>query len=207
MLSDNDILQEIINENIIICPFDINSLGLASYDVKLGNHFWRENKVSGKIADIWSYKGIRELWTKGETITWGSLEIDNNRYSPDTPVILLNPGDCILAHTEEFIGGVKGINTKMHCRSSYGRCNISVCLCAGFGDPGFFNRWTMEIRNMSSLNSIPLVVGQKIAQISFYKLVSTESSTYSEKGHYQAKNMNLHELMNKWSPDDMLPKL
>ena len=37
----------------------------------------------------------------------------------------------------------------MQARSSLGRSYIEVCKCAGMGDVGFCNRWTMEITNNS----------------------------------------------------------
>jgi dCTP deaminase len=68
-----------------------------------------------------------------------------------------------------------------------GRNFIEVCKCAGWGDIGYINRWTMEITNNSRYYSIPLVVGRRIAQIVFFDSDGTigERSYTSSNGKYQ----------------------
>lgn len=56
-------------------------------------------------------------------------------------IIWITPGETILAHTNEFIGGCKSVTTMMKARSSLGRNFIEVCKCAGWGDVGYINRW------------------------------------------------------------------
>ena len=46
----------------------------------------------------------------------------------------LHPGETILAHTQEFIGGRECVTTMMKARSSLGRVFVAVCKCAGWGD-------------------------------------------------------------------------
>jgi deoxycytidine triphosphate deaminase len=86
----------------------------------------------------------------------------------DGDVASSSTGETILAHTNEFIGGRETVTTMMKARSSMGRNFIEVCKCAGWGDIGYVNRWTMEITNNSRFYSIPLVVGRRIAQIVFF---------------------------------------
>jgi len=61
------------------------------------------------------------------------------------PIIVLRPGERILAHTHEFIGIRAPGTSTMQARSTWGRNGVAVCLDAGWGDPGYINRWTMEI--------------------------------------------------------------
>ncbi len=93
----------------------------------------------------------------------------------------------------------------MHARSSIGRILVQVCKCAGWGDVGYFNRWTMEITNSSS-REMPLVVGTAIAQISFHettpRLVGMD---YGTSGNYQ-KSQTLEEVRSQWKTEMMLPK-
>jgi dCTP deaminase len=126
--------------------------------------------------------------------------------SPNDKVILISPGETILAHTNEFIGGKNHITSQMHARSSFGRNFIEVCKCAGWGDVGFTNRWAMEITNNSTHHVIPLVVGRRIAQIVFYETGEILSHDYSKFGKYQSTS-NIKELKKIWKPEDMLPKL
>jgi dCTP deaminase len=119
----------------------------------------------------------------------------------------LAPGETILGHTQEFIGGRKSVTTMMKARSSMGRNFIEVCKCAGWGDVGYVNRWTMEITNNSRHYSIPLVVGRRIAQIVFFDSEGTiQDASYEDKGKYQTSS-DMQELKQKWSPYSMLPQM
>jgi dCTP deaminase len=137
----------------------------------------------------------------------------------DERVIFLPPKCTILAHTDEFIGGMAGVTpdmigwpeapstTMMKARSSYGRNFIEVCKCAGYGDVGYTNRWTMEITNNSRFYHIPLVVGRRIAQIVFMETGDLAgTANYADGGKYQGTN-DIEELRRNWRPDMMLPRL
>ena len=93
----------------------------------------------------------------------------------------------------------------MQARSSLGRSNITVCRCAGWGDPGYFNRWTMEITNNSQNHSVVLVVGRRVAQIVFWEVNAVEGS-YQDKGKYQTSS-DLEQVKSLWEPSMMLPQL
>ena len=110
----------------------------------------------------------------------------------------MNPGETILAHTNERIGGQRCITTEMKARSTLGRSFIAVCKCAGWGDIGYTNVWTFEITNFSRNHIVPLVVGRRIAQIVFYETVECDRS-YTKEGKY-------HDVTKEWSPHDMLPR-
>jgi hypothetical protein len=51
---------------------------------------------------------------------------------PDDRIIWLKPGETILGHTNEFVGGRWTVTTMMKARSSLGRNFIEVCKCAGW---------------------------------------------------------------------------
>ena len=55
----------------------------------------------------------------------GSKMLDN--IGPDDLIIWIKPGETILGHTMEFIGGRNSITTMMKARSSMGRNFIEVC--------------------------------------------------------------------------------
>ena len=97
----------------------------------------------------------------------------------------------------------------MYARSSLGRNFIEVCKDAGWGDVGYFNRWTMEITNNSQHYSIPLVVGRRIAQMVFYEVAPLKDAGLDyagDAGKYQA-SQNLDELKKSWNPHLMTPKM
>jgi dCTP deaminase len=220
VLSKPEILKHYKAGNIIIDPFDNSNLSNTSYDVRLGKYFFRQTQVERiQAVNPFYEKSLRKMYSALEEAV--PIKILRSKLNPfynlkaNDCVILLEPNETILAHTIEFIGGKNGIpgkldavTTEMRARSSLGRIGIAVCKCAGWGDIGYVNRWTMEITNFSN-NVIPLPVGLRIAQIIFHSTVPVEvSDEYHLKGNskYQAFG-ELKEIKKNWTPDDMLPKL
>lgn len=121
-----------------------------------------------------------------------------------TRVIILYPGQTILCHTQEFIGGQHCIVPFMQARSSVGRSGLMVCEDAGLGNSGYISRWTMEVRNKSPQAAQILVVGNCYAQMAFFPTENLPAGVgYS--GEYQ-KESDLAEIRENWRPEMMLPK-
>lgn len=213
-LSDKRILEERKKGDIVIEPFKRENLATSSYDVTLGEYFFREKptKHNHNIYNIWNKKHTDHVWgTEPERAekakdVFIKYNFDWTGIKPTDKIILLGPGETILAHTNEYIGGRNHITTMMKARSSMGRNFIEVCKCAGWGDVGYTNRWTMEITNNSSHYSIPLVVGRRIAQIIFFETGPVLASDYTNSGKYQT-TQDIKALKKAWKPQDMLPKL
>lgn len=209
-LSDKEILRHKDLGNIVIEPFESDHLATSSYDVSLGEWYFSEHRQSFDIYNIWNKEHTEKVWGtiphKAEFAKDILKNFDFVGIEPDDKVILLSPGETILAHTEEFIGGKNEITTMMKARSSMGRNFIEVCKCAGWGDVGYVNRWTMEITNNSRFHSIPLVVGRRIAQIIFFHTGPILENDYTKTGKYQSST-DLDELKKTWNPLSMLPKL
>lgn len=178
MLSDLDILRELDNGNIVIEPFDRRNLSSNSYDVRLGNYIG-VGDTNQRIIDVCSQADILGYW----------------KFRKIKDVLTIFPGETILCHTQEFIGGKHDIATKMNARSSIMRTGISVCKCAGFGDVGYINRWTMEMTNHLNV-AVALRPGMRVAQISFFR-TGKVSKEYSGK----------YRDIGTWKPEDMLPRL
>ncbi|MFL5734459.1 MAG: dCTP deaminase [Chloroflexia bacterium] len=180
LLSDKRITEEIEHGNIIIEPFDARQLGTNSYDVRLGPYYFipNHNMVTVNFTDE---EDAGAFWL--------------GPYYAEDGYIRIRPGDTILAHTEEVVGGRNGFTTSMRARSSIGRSCLSVCKCAGVGDVGYISKWTMEISNHShAMATLP--VGLRVAQLLFYEVGETLRK-------YEGKYGSWHD----WSPKDMLPKL
>ncbi len=125
----------------------------------------------------------------------------------DHPIILLRPNERILAHTHEFIDIRPPGTTSMQARSTTGRIGVSACYCAGWGDPGYIDRWTMEIHNLNESDYVPLPAGWRIAQIVMSQTgpVGTEYSQAS--GNYQAQSSDdLIRVKQAWRPHHMIPR-
>jgi len=212
-LSKPDILEHLEKKNIIIDPFDKRNLNNVSYDVSLGEHFYRERRSARKsVLNPYSEKSVLQFWRhyKAERAAdirkkTGFSDLEEN-IADDDRMILLEPGETVLAHTQEFIGGRYCLTTDMKARSTAGRVTIGVCKCAGWGDIGYINRWTMEVTNFSRFHHVPLVVGRRYAQLVFIGVTPIEEKDdYSKEGKYQTE-IDLEKLKQIWKPEDMLPK-
>lgn len=213
-LSDKKILEEKDAGNIIIEPYDEQNLGTASYDVTLGRNFFAEKQPEHfqHIYNPYDKEHVERIWgteaLKAETAedVFRHYDFSFNGINSDDEVIVLDPGETILGHTQEFIGGRNHITTMMKARSSLGRNFIEVCKCAGWGDVGYTGRWTMEITNNSQHYSIPLVVGRRIAQIIFFETGDIRNADYTKDGKYQT-DADLQSLKESWKPEMMLPQM
>jgi len=212
-LSDKRILEEIERGNILVHPWDPSCLSTSSLDVRLGRYYYRQIPSLFPVYNIWSEDHTARVWGEPQKALSAKNVLAHIRgfkfgegIEPDDAVILINPGETILGHTEEFVGGMNVITTKMQARSSLGRSGIEVCKCAGWGDVGYCNRWTMEITNNSPTYCIPLVVGRRVAQIVFFYTGPILEKDYAVAGKYQSAT-NLDELRASWNPNMMLPKL
>ncbi|KAF2074132.1 hypothetical protein CYY_004574 [Polysphondylium violaceum] len=213
LLSDKAILRHIEKKTIVISPFFRQNLSTSSYDVTLGPYYYREVEPEPchSLYNPYSESMVKKIWGEyhqAELVKdWSNrtgMKLENIR--DDDYIIFIRPGETILGHTNEFIGGQETVTTMMKARSSLGRNFIEVCKCAGWGDVGYVNRWTMEITNNSKHYSIPLVVGRRIAQIIFFDTEGIEGPSYESSGKYQSSN-DIESLKKEWSPQCMLPKM
>lgn len=217
VLSKPTILKYLREGIIIIDPFNEENLNNSSYDVRLGKYFFRQKNMDNiSIFNPFDENSVKDMYHNVEqAIPVGEIKSKKNPFknlNDDELVILIAPGETILAHTIEFIGGRNvpekniAITTEMRARSSIGRIGITVCKCAGWGDIGYINRWTMEITNFSN-TVVPLPVGMRIAQIIFLQVsevIDTESVYTGRK--YQGSD-DLEELKKSWKPEMMIPRL
>lgn len=215
-LSNARILEEKKKGNIIISPYRRGLLQTSSYDVRLGEWYYRKQKPGGpRLHNPYNQNHVKRRWGKVQRAekakkVFARFGIDAKDYTdikPNARVVVLAPGENILAHTYEFIGGQNVITTSMQAKSSFGRNQITVCMCAGWGDIDYVNRWTMEIKNHDEDEYVIIVVGQPIAQIIFdYAGKIIPGSSYAQTGSYQ-QTASIIKLKKTWKPEMMLPKL
>lgn len=214
LLSRPVILEYLKKGNIIIDPFREDLLGTDSYDLTLGEWYFACQKSRDDIGTFnpYSETDIKRVWGKPKLAKPLSEWLQKNQIKnlkgvrADKKIILINPGENILCHTREFAGGVENITTRIAAKSRVGRAFIDICKGANFGDVGFVNRWTLELTNVFH-EKIILVVGTRIAQISFYEVAPVGDKDYSTYGTFQEKAAKgLIEIKENWTPLTMLPK-
>jgi len=215
--SNIQIRQALKDGHIVCTPFNDKHVSHASLDVTLGHYFYRVERTNERNIynpfdreDVERYfDGPYEAMPHGQ---WCKL----NGVSPlkniplDHPVIALKPGERILAHTHEFFGIKPPGAYEVKSRSSWGRNGVAVCFDAGWVDPGYINRLTLEIFNLNQRETILLPVGERIAQAVFLETGEVEGNYGKGRddafsGKYQS-GTDLNTIIATWSPSQMLPK-
>ena len=202
VLSNCEIVEGYHCGDIVISPFEEGKVNNTSYDVTIGPYYYEPSFEGIDFFDISSNECIRKVFGTVREAEIYTGQFPHSKLKPGDRFIRLKKDKTYLCHTNEFIGGRTGITTMMKAKSSTGRCGISVCQCAGWGDVGYFNRWTMEVRNQNEVDVI-LRVGDPIAQIVFF-YTNADAFQYSERGNYQS-SVELGDVMAKWNPEMMLP--
>ena len=220
VLSDTAMKKGIKEGYVVIDPLKEERIKTSSYDVSLGEYYWTTRRPHpgnslfnphnpNHVRRLWQgpcrAKTVREYLADGESKQYCKEE-DFEGLDIDDPIIILAPGETILSHTEEFVGGKDKVTSMMKARSSWGRAFLSVCKDAGWGDVGYFNRWTMEVQNNLASEWSIVPVGQPIAQMVFFRVNPVEDAQYSQGGNYQS-SASVEELRKNWRPEMMLPKL
>ena len=216
LLPRNAILRHMKKGNVVISPYNEKNLTSASYDITLGEYYWRESiHDCGYITyNPYSKKDVNRVWGPEYYVAKPMKDwLKNSPFKKmpgidmDDLAIWIAPGETILCHTKEFIGGRNCVNTMMKARSSMGRNFIEICKDAGWGDIGYVNRWTIEVTNNSRFYHIPLVVGRRVGQITFFETEPIKATdAYFKSGKYQVKG-NLKKLKEDWKPEMMIPKM
>ncbi len=169
--SNSEIFSAVDAGEIVIHPYNPAHVNGSSVDVLLGEYFYHsgdgtetgitlynpydEDDVKRHFGELKRAVPLREH--RRALAQAGKMGLSALKNIPeDHPVILLRPNERILAHTHEFIGIKPPGTTSLQARSTTGRNGVVVCMDAGWGDPGYVNRWTMEIKNMNEHEYSPL---------------------------------------------------
>ena len=92
---------------------------------------------------------------------------------------ILHPGEFVLAVTMERVEVPTDLVGRLDGKSSLGRLGLIVHSTAGFVDPGFKGRLTLELTNLTNL-PIQLYPGMPVSQISFSELSSPAETPYGK---------------------------
>jgi dCTP deaminase len=165
VLSDRTIKEQLASGRIIIDPLDRDAIQPASVDLRLDDTFRVFNVTTRPYVDV---RELVDDLTALVTLTG------------DEPFIL-QPGAFCLATTLETIALPDDIVARVDGRSSLGRLGLLVHATAGYVDPGWTGKLTLELSNQSQM-PIALYSCMRIAQISFLLLSSPVDRPYGSPG-------------------------
>jgi deoxycytidine triphosphate deaminase len=155
ILSGPAILMAHALGDIEIDPFQEEMMNPASVDLTLGSQFLMYDVPSNYPP----HQFHLELDARVENKTTQGV-------IPEAGIIL-RPNVGYLMHTVERVGSRRYVPV-LDGKSSMGRLFIQVHATAGYGDPGFFGQWTLEVTVTYPVRVYP---GMRIAQMRFHEMV------------------------------------
>lgn len=161
VLSDRTIRQMLEVGRIQIEPFDQSDVQPSSVDLHLG-------------ADFQVFRNSRYPYIDPSREQAGLTErVDASAKEP----FVLHPGEFVLGTTIERITLPDDIVARLEGKSSLGRLGLLIHSTAGYVDPGWDGRLTLELSNVANL-PIVLTPGMKIGQISFTQMTTPVERPY-----------------------------
>jgi dCTP deaminase len=161
VLSDRDIRESLQSGRVRIDPYDPACLQPSSVDLHLDRDFrvFHNNRypyidVRSPQPDLTELVSVRE----------------------DEPFIL-HPGEFVLGQTLEWVELPDDLVARLEGKSSLGRLGLLIHSTAGYVDPGWKGKLTLELSNVSK-RPIALYFGMKIGQISFVRMSSPVERPY-----------------------------
>lgn len=155
ILTDQQIIAEIEEKNIVIEPYRRECLGTNSYDVHLAKY-------------LAVYKDDIIDCRKDNAIV---------HFEIPTEGFLLLPTKLYLGVTEEYTETLKHVPF-LEGKSSIGRLGIDIHATAGKGDVGYCNTWTLEI---SVKQPVVVYAGMPIGQLIYFEVSGKTDTPYNKK--------------------------
>jgi dCTP deaminase len=161
ILSDGDIRKAIADGRIGIEPFNDDDVQPSSVDLHVDRLFRTFHNARHPYIDV--KKPMDDLTEL--------VEVQGDE------AFILHPGEFVLGSTEEYVRLPDDLVARLEGKSSLGRLGLLIHSTAGYVDPGFEGRLTLELSNVANL-PITIYPGMKIGQISFFSLSSAADNPY-----------------------------
>jgi dCTP deaminase len=165
VLSDHDIAALLAAGRVKVEPYDAADLQPSSVDLHLDRSFrvFRNNRYA--FIDVRSPQpDLTELLNVA-----------------DEEPFVLHPGEFVLGQTVEWVELPNDLVARLEGKSSLGRLGLLIHSTAGYVDPGWKGKLTLELSNVAKL-PIALYFGMKIGQISFFEMSSPVDRPYGSSG-------------------------
>ena len=165
VLSDRDIAVALKAGRIKIEPYDPSDLQPSSVDLPLDRSFrvFRNNR--------YPYIDVRAA----------QPDLTDLLSVADDESFVLHPGEFVLGQTLEWTELPDDLVARLEGKSSLGRLGLLIHSTAGYVDPGWKGKLTLELSNVAKL-PIALYFGMKIGQISFLTMSSPVDRPYGSAG-------------------------
>jgi deoxycytidine triphosphate deaminase len=144
----------------LVSPYDRALVNSTSLDIRIGN-----------TAMIDTVEGFEKY-------------IGFDKYSQDNPY-LLNPNECILVGTLEYLQLPKNISAELKLKSSRAREGLSHAL-AGWIDSEFCGVLTLELKNYSTKHPVKIYPNLRVGQLILHQTQEPKKSYLD--GRYAGKN-------------------
>ena len=165
ILSDKDIKEHLKSGKIVINPLTNPKVQIqpSSVDLRIGREFKGFRIIRKPCIDPMDQSDLESYME--------SFYIDEGE------PFIIHPGEFALATTYETIKLPHDLVARVEGRSSMGRLGVTMHVTAGYIDPGFQGKITLEISNIGKM-PVALYSGQRVCQIVFETMTSPSERPY-----------------------------
>lgn len=186
ILSDKTIKEYLEEGKIVIDPLkDEQQIQPSSVDMRLGDEFKVFKVIRKPYIDPKDEEDIAE-YMESSTV-------------PEGEAFIIHPNEFALATTQEYVKVPDDLVARVEGRSSMGRLGVIMHVTAGYVDPGFEGRITLEISNIGAM-PVALYPGQRVCQLVFETMTTPAELPY---GHPKRNS----KYMNQLKPESSRVKL
>ncbi|OPX57649.1 MAG: dCTP deaminase, dUMP-forming [Methanobacterium sp. PtaB.Bin024] len=165
ILSDQDIIKYLDEGKISIEPLEDpgRQIQPSSVDLRIGNEFKGFRIIRKPCIDPLDKSDLESYME--------SFHLDEGE------AFIIHPGEFALATTYEAVKLPDDLVARVEGRSSMGRLGITMHVTAGYIDPGFQGKITLEISNIGKM-PVALYTGQRVCQIVFETMTTPSQRPY-----------------------------
>lgn len=177
ILSDKTI-KEYLEEGKIVIDLlkDEQQIQPSSVDMRLGDEFKVFKVIRKPYIDPKDEEDIAE-YMESSTV-------------PEGEAFIIHPNEFALATTQEYVKVPDDLVARVEGRSSMGRLGVTMHVTAGYVDPGFEGRITLEISNIGAM-PVALYPGQRVCQLVFETMTTPAELPY---GHPKRNSKYMKQL-------------
>lgn len=177
ILSDKTIKEYLEEGKIVIDSLkDEQQIQPSSVDMRLGDKFKVFKVIRKPYIDPKDEDDIAE-YMESSTV-------------PEGEAFIIHPNEFALATTQEYVKVPDDLVARVEGRSSMGRLGVTMHVTAGYVDPGFEGRITLEISNIGAM-PVALYPGQRVCQLVFETMTTPAELPY---GHPKRNSKYMKQL-------------